>query len=317
MVTYNHERYITQAVESVLAQRTSFEFELVIGEDCSTDGTLDRLNACAERYPGRIKLVQQQQNVGPHDNFTQTLQNCSGTYLAYLDGDDYWIHPEKLQRQVDFLDANPDLSMCVTPVNSFTDDGRYFSITRPKDPGLSRLGMDHVIGGDVHVALGGAMLRKSMLGDMSRLTRIEKIGDYPLFVLTMANGDAGYMDCAMACYRLHGGGTFTGSYYLDSLVDLVRLNRELRTLVGSGHESAFAARIARDSFDIARIYCDAGDHAAARQWLSTCFSCGFQANRGQHLLLLKLLLRNSAPKAFAIAKAAAGRKKQQQVVPEP
>lgn len=112
MITYNHEAFIVQAVESVLMQETDFNIELVIGEDCSTDNTRAVLLDYVDRFPDRINLLLPEQNLGMNRNFVQTYEACRGEYIAILEGDDYWVDPYKLQKQVDFLDANPDYVLC-------------------------------------------------------------------------------------------------------------------------------------------------------------------------------------------------------------
>ncbi len=101
MVTYNHARYIAQAVESVLAQRTDFPIEIVVGEDCSTDGTRGILVDLARRNSQTIRLRLAEYNQGGSSNFFGTLAACRGQYVAMLEGDDFWSSPDKLQKQVD------------------------------------------------------------------------------------------------------------------------------------------------------------------------------------------------------------------------
>ena len=112
MITYNHEQFIAQAIESVLAQKVDFEYEIVVGEDCSTDGTRAIVTDFSRRYPGRIAALLRERNLGGPRNLLGTLAACRGEYLALLEGDDYWTCTNKLQRQVDFLDAHPDWAIC-------------------------------------------------------------------------------------------------------------------------------------------------------------------------------------------------------------
>src|ERR1700730_11718775 len=99
MITYNHEQFIGQAIESVLAQKVNFEYELVIGEDCSTDGTRAVILDFHRRYPDRIVPLLRERNLGGQKILLGTLAACRGKYLALLEGDDYWICTDKLQRQ--------------------------------------------------------------------------------------------------------------------------------------------------------------------------------------------------------------------------
>ncbi|WP_183564168.1 glycosyltransferase family 2 protein [Mucilaginibacter sp. SP1R1] len=111
-ITYNHGRFIAQAMESFLMQETDFQFEIVIGNDSSTDETLEVLDPFLKKYPGKIKLISTEKNVGSHHNLINTLAQCKGKYIALCEGDDYWTDPHKLQKQVDFLENNPDYIIC-------------------------------------------------------------------------------------------------------------------------------------------------------------------------------------------------------------
>ncbi len=114
MTTYNQAPYLAQAIEGVLAQRTSFDVELVLSDDCSTDGTAELCAAYAAQYPTVIRLVTGPVNVGWRANYRRTFEACRGTYVAYCDGDDYWSDPFKLQKQVDLLETDAACGMCYT-----------------------------------------------------------------------------------------------------------------------------------------------------------------------------------------------------------
>lgn len=108
MVTYNHGKYLRQALDSILMQDVSFRYEVVVGDDCSTDQTRSILEEYNQKYPGVFKLLLRSKNTGrPTYNGYKVKQACRGKYIATLEGDDYWIDPHKLQKQVEFLEANP------------------------------------------------------------------------------------------------------------------------------------------------------------------------------------------------------------------
>lgn len=112
MITYNHEKYIVEAIESVLKQVTSFPIRLIIGEDHSTDNTRKICFEYQQKYRDRITVVSGERNGGMMNNFIRTIQRCESKYVAFLEGDDYWTDPFKLQKQVDFLETNPGFSAC-------------------------------------------------------------------------------------------------------------------------------------------------------------------------------------------------------------
>jgi glycosyltransferase involved in cell wall biosynthesis len=111
MTTYNHEPYIARAMEGVLTQETAFPIELVIGEDCSTDRTREIVMEYQERRPDIIRIITSEQNVGLHENDRRVNKALRGKYVAFCEGDDYWIHPGKLQMQVEILEANPEVGL--------------------------------------------------------------------------------------------------------------------------------------------------------------------------------------------------------------
>lgn len=127
MITYNHEPFIAQAIEGVMMQKTDFEFELVIGEDCSTDKTRDICFEYQKRYPDKIRVLWQEKNLyrNPHPagaNGARTLSRCRGDFVAYCEGDDYWTDPLKLQKQVDIMRKYPEVSFCIAETDIFLQD---------------------------------------------------------------------------------------------------------------------------------------------------------------------------------------------------
>lgn len=118
-VTYNQEKYIRSALDSFLMQKTNFDFEVLINDDKSSDSTIDILKEYEQRYPNIIKPIYQQKNLwsqGVNISAKILYPIAQGEYLALCDGDDYWTDEFKLQKQVDFLDSNPDFSICFHPV---------------------------------------------------------------------------------------------------------------------------------------------------------------------------------------------------------
>lgn len=108
MTVYNQERYIGQALDSILMQEVDFDYEIVIAEDCSTDRSREIVIDYAQRYPDKIKLVLQEHNVGVQEQSRQLRVICKGKYRTHLEGDDFWLTKDKLQKQIDFLENNPD-----------------------------------------------------------------------------------------------------------------------------------------------------------------------------------------------------------------
>ncbi|WP_196809820.1 glycosyltransferase family 2 protein [Butyrivibrio sp. MB2005] len=112
VATYNQEKYIRHTLESIVAQKTNFAFEVLVGDDCSTDGTAEIVNEFAEKYPDIIIPYLREKNLGIYGNIPELLTHAKGEFIAIIEGDDYWIDDYKLQKQADFLDKNKDYNAC-------------------------------------------------------------------------------------------------------------------------------------------------------------------------------------------------------------
>lgn len=128
-ITYNHENYIGQAIDGFLMQKTNFSFEVIIHDDASTDKTASIIKEYELKFPKIIKPIYETENqYSKHDGSLTRIMNkaCQGKYIAFCEGDDYWIDPNKLQMQVDFLEAHPDYGMCYTKVKRYRQKDNTF-----------------------------------------------------------------------------------------------------------------------------------------------------------------------------------------------
>lgn len=114
VTTYNHEPYLTQALDAILQQECDFGVEIVLGEDCSTDGTLSICREYAEKYPEQITLIASTENVGWRANYRRCVEAARGKYVAFCDGDDYWCDATRLAEQVALMEENPQMGLCYT-----------------------------------------------------------------------------------------------------------------------------------------------------------------------------------------------------------
>lgn len=119
VTTYNHAKYIAQALESILAQRTSFGVEIVVGDDCSSDATVEVVRRYVERYPERVRLLETERNMGMRANYRRTIEAARGEYIAICDGDDYWSDCEKLELQVAEMRRDAEVGLCYSRSKRF------------------------------------------------------------------------------------------------------------------------------------------------------------------------------------------------------
>ena len=122
IITYNHEAYIRECLDGAISQKLNCNYEIIIGEDLSTDNTLKICKEYAEKYPKIVKILPREKNLGMISNWQSSIYSCQGEYIAICEGDDYWTDPLKLQKQVDFLEANKDYSLCFHNANVIYDD---------------------------------------------------------------------------------------------------------------------------------------------------------------------------------------------------
>ncbi len=123
VLTYNHEKFIEECLDGILKQKVDFSYEVVIGDDCSTDRTRKICQKYIEKYPDRIRLICSKKNIGMISNWHKILSVCIGKYIALCEGDDYWTDPYKLQKQVDFLESNPDYVVCYQDAKIINEKG--------------------------------------------------------------------------------------------------------------------------------------------------------------------------------------------------
>ena len=124
VVTYNQEKYIAECLDSLVTQQTSFKFEIIVGEDGSTDTTRAIVQQYVDKYPDLIVPIFHIENVGALENIAQVYKKARGKYIAHVDGDDMAL-PSKLQKQFDVLEANPDCSICVHNMKAMDSESRY------------------------------------------------------------------------------------------------------------------------------------------------------------------------------------------------
>ena len=201
MITYNHEPFISQAIDSVLMQDVDFAYELVIGEDCSTDNTKSIVMDYQSRHSDKIRLLPSDRNLGMMRNFERTYRACRGQYLSILDGDDYWTSTEKLKRQVKFLDENPDFSLCFSRINIERDGvvnhNEWAPVVAKDISDLADLVEENFI------PSCSVTYRMGLVPRFPEWMFSLCIGDWPLHILHAQHGKIGFLREIMAVYREH------------------------------------------------------------------------------------------------------------------
>lgn len=208
MVTYKHASYIGQAIESVMAQQVDFPVELVIGEDCSPDNTREIIESFQQRYPGRIRLVTGEHNVGAQPNFIRTYQACRGQYIAMLEGDDYWVDPHKLRDQVAILDKEAGAVLCFADCATVDAQGQVTKEKFVPSEFRHNLSAQELVRDFCPPTLT-VLFRNHLLAVLPASFATVCNGDYFLFSMLSDYGGAIFMPQVVAHYRHHGGGIWS------------------------------------------------------------------------------------------------------------
>lgn len=233
--TYNHERYIAQMLDGALMQQTTFPFEIVIGDDASTDNNQAIIREYAAKYPDIIRPFLHTENQGPssprefagRNNVLGLLKACRGEYVAMCEGDDYWTDPFKLQKQVDFLDKNPDFSICHHNALVIYEDGAPSHPFNDPDQKLIST-IEDVLTDKWFMATASWVYRNHFLTEpFADWHAKAAAGDWAILFQVAAKGKIGYFPETMGIYRKHSAGlshvhSHTNVRFLRNRVEMYR-----------------------------------------------------------------------------------------------
>nr|WP_180486313.1 glycosyltransferase [Treponema socranskii] len=223
IITYNQKDFIAQTLDSVLAQRHSYPYEIIVGDDASTDGTQAVLKYYKEKYPDIITLILNEKNLGIVGNYYKTIASASGKYIMECAGDDYWL-PGKVEKQIGFMESHPDCGMCFTNVYDLIDG--KFVLENP----------DRYTDFESFITKGGVVpgptpcCRRSLFleytDDVRPLEKNWLMEDCPLWLWFTKNTKVKYFPEALAVYRLfrdsacHSSDIEKQKHFVDSLCDV-------------------------------------------------------------------------------------------------
>lgn len=243
MITYYHEAYIRNAVESILMQETDFEYEVIISNDCSPDDTDSIINELIRHHPkcAKIRYTRHEKNMGMQNNFIWALQQCKGKYIALCEGDDYWTDPLKLQKQVDYISRHYDCNLVFTDIKVWYETEKKFlpnwaTITREKYE------FKDLIQRNIITTCCVLFRNPDNHEELSNYLRNFKIGDYPLYLFLLRSGYAFFINEVTAVYRQHKGGVFSLSGPENFINSNIEVLKELQQMGLSQKDLFFVKR---------------------------------------------------------------------------
>jgi len=257
---YNHERFIAAAIETAASQQTCFPFEVVVGEDCSTDGTRAAALAAAAKHPDKVRVLVRPRNLGNMANLLDTFRHCRGEYIAWLDGDDYWVARDKLARQVQLLNANPRFVISATNAAVVDTAG---NVVRPhyKRTGNRIFQLRHLMQRG-RAPTSSLLIRRRVFEELPANFAEFAIADWPLQILGLRHGAMHYDGTVTTAYRRHGGGLWAAADLTKRHQTQLRMYRLLAEHLPS-HYRTIRARIGREQLLLARALAQAGDRTQA------------------------------------------------------
>jgi glycosyltransferase involved in cell wall biosynthesis len=228
LLAYNHESFIEEALDSILLQQVNFDYEIVIGEDCSQDDTREIILNYLKDNPDKIRIFLSKKPLNDRKsgrlNFVRNLKACRGEYVALLDGDDYWTSPHKLQAQVDLLDSHPEYALCFHCVTTVDEEAERqietFSPPWQKD----FYTLEDLLVGNI-VATCSTVFRNKLFGDFPNWFYSTPMGDWALHILNAQHGNIGYIDESMAVYRIHKKGLWASRGRIRNYLDEAKAYR--------------------------------------------------------------------------------------------
>ncbi len=210
-LVYNHEKFIEESLNSTISQKCNFEFEVVVGEDCSPDQTRKILLEYKKLHGERLNLLLPEKNLGMMDNFYATIDACTGKYIAFCEGDDFWNTNEKLQKQVDILEANPDVGLVFSNLN-IKEKHRTIQRVIKHDPNYGNNPEELLVANSI--ATCTVVCRRDLLNEARAFLGGKRfaMGDYPLWLYIAQKSKIAYVDEPLATYRIVGGSATNQGY---------------------------------------------------------------------------------------------------------
>jgi glycosyltransferase involved in cell wall biosynthesis len=224
LITYNHEHYVRRALDGISVQVIDEPIRLVVADDKSTDGTMNIVREFAAAHPQiEVRYLDNTKNHGVTRNYQRAFAACTGSYVAVLEGDDYWISPHKLARQRDFLDVRLECDLCSVNYYVFEEDRSMFTPRWQPGEGHMLLGARQLIADNVVGNFSTCMYRTSALRRLPPAVYDHKSYDWIINILLAQTSMIGFLHEPMSVYRIHGDGVWS----LLSQVEKLKVQREL------------------------------------------------------------------------------------------
>lgn len=209
-LSYNHEKYIRQCLDSVLSQVTNFTYEVIVHDDASTDGTEGIIREFEEKHDNLISIIEEENCFQRGEDYSEKIyRKVSGKYIAYCECDDWWCDENKLQRQFEYMESNPGCSLCVHAVKQFCDASDTYMTPSSRGEVEADFSTEEIIRGDGGMFGTNSMFFRSEYYLLPSLYRGWGVGDYPSMIYLSLMGRVHYFPTLMSAYRVFAEGSWS------------------------------------------------------------------------------------------------------------
>ncbi|GAA4495794.1 hypothetical protein GCM10023172_08050 [Hymenobacter ginsengisoli] len=247
-------------------QERPFEMEIVVANDASTDATTGIIDEYVASMPHLYKVLSYDVNLGVNRNADRGLRACRGRYVALIEGDDYWTDPQKLVRQVEFMEANPDFSFCFHNAMVVYDDDSGTSshlMTTDLKPEYTLADITQAW----NIATASVMYRRKLLSQLPDWTFDSVACDLPIFVILASQGRVGFLPQCMSVYRINQGGVSRSGHSERYMLSIVRMHENVDRYLGYRYHQNTMKKLAEDYLILSNIKISQLDYRAARRYL--------------------------------------------------
>lgn len=266
ITTYNHENYIAQCLESILAQQGDFQLEVIVGDDCSTDNNRRIIETYQKQYPDVIKPFPPGPNLRYRKNLKRCFLACTGDYIAPCDGDDYWTDPNKLKKQVAFLEENPRSPYCFnSSMLLFERDGSTMQHVEQAKLTKAFITTEELIMVNYIGHFSNCMYRAEVVRKIDPAIFDLNMADWLFNIACSEFGPIGYIPEIMSVYRIREKGIWSGKSEIDQLKKMMFALPIYDGFLGRRFTRTFDKKRQQLKYQILRARLS---HNAFRQWLS-------------------------------------------------
>lgn len=256
ITTYNLEKYIAKALDSILCQKTDFDYKIIVADDCSTDRTIEILKKYKKSYPEKIELLLSDHNMGSLSNSNRIFDGLQCEYFSFLDGDDYWIGDERLQKQVDFLDSHPEYSLCGGNTQYLKNNALADYVVDGSKLGRT-YDFESLLNEDIPFVHTSALLLRNNIFKFGLPECFKKAedtfencalrGEDFRRILHLETGPMYLMKETVSVYRIHENGLWQGSSYAKRTIESAITNNYYKKYFGNKYGLYFVKK-AKESY---------------------------------------------------------------------